>query len=344
MPFGERLDLVGDHRCAARAQCFEQVAVRNEAQALVPRVVARREVLLDFVIGSELVADHPEQPFFYELRVCPGLAVHPLLIFDVFPARDRIGPPLRKDIAQEIRDPILVGPRDDIRRRALQKRDVAGGPCERGHQRHRRRARADHDHALAGEIEVLLPFLRMQDRTLEPLASGEFGCVSPAVAVIARANQHEIARERDCLARVNFFNFDRPRRSFARPRRFLHAMPAADVPVDAVLARGFLHVFEDRGAVGDCFCVEPRLEAVAERVHVAVRAHAGIAKQVPRAADRVARFEQHERLSRALLAQVHRCADAGEACADDDDVEMFHEVYYRCLQMDDTARRRCPSC
>src|SRR6185295_16012959 len=119
---------------------------------------------------------------------------------------------------------------------------------------------------------------------------------------------------------------------FARPRRFLHAMPVADMPVDAVLARRFLYVLEDRRAVGECFYVEPRLEAIAERMHVAVGAHAGIAKQVPRAADRVARFEQHERLCRALLAQVHRGADAGEASADDDDVEMFHEVYYRCFQ------------
>jgi hypothetical protein len=45
------------------------------------------------------------------------------------------------------------------------------------------------------------------------------------------------------------------------------------------------------------------------------RAHARIAEQVPRAADRVARFEQDECLGRTLLAQVHGRADAGEAGA-----------------------------
>ena len=46
---GERLDLVGDDRRAAARDRLEQVAVGHEAQALVPRVVARREVRVDVV-------------------------------------------------------------------------------------------------------------------------------------------------------------------------------------------------------------------------------------------------------------------------------------------------------
>ena len=41
---GERLDLVGDDRRAPVLQRLEQIAVRHQAEALVPRVVARREV------------------------------------------------------------------------------------------------------------------------------------------------------------------------------------------------------------------------------------------------------------------------------------------------------------
>ena len=44
---GERLDPVGDDRDAAAAELVEQVGVRHDAQALVPRVVARVEVRVD---------------------------------------------------------------------------------------------------------------------------------------------------------------------------------------------------------------------------------------------------------------------------------------------------------
>ena len=61
--------------------------------------------------------------------------------------------------------------------------------------------------------------------------------------------------------------------------------------VDAVLGGGLLHVVEDRGAVGDRLRLAPGLEAVAERVHVAVGADARIAEEVPGAAHRRAPFE-----------------------------------------------------
>jgi hypothetical protein len=41
----ERVDLVGDDRRRTIAQGGEQVAVRDQAQSLVPRVVARRQVV-----------------------------------------------------------------------------------------------------------------------------------------------------------------------------------------------------------------------------------------------------------------------------------------------------------
>src|SRR5262249_40023579 len=60
---------------------------------------------------------------------------------------------------------------------------------------------------------------------------------------------------------------------------------------------------------------------------VRIRAHAGIAEQVPGAAARRASFEDGVRLARAAILQVPRSADAREAGAHDQDVEMLHVMF-----------------
>src|SRR3712207_8118947 len=53
-------------------------------------------------------------------------------------------------------------------------------------------------------------------------------------------------------------------------------------------------LFRSARTVGDALRAGPRLERVAERVHVGVRADPGVPEQVPRAADDVAlRSEEH---------------------------------------------------
>ena len=52
----EALDLVGDHRGLAFGDALEHVAVRNEGEALLPGAVAGREVLLDVVVGPNIMA------------------------------------------------------------------------------------------------------------------------------------------------------------------------------------------------------------------------------------------------------------------------------------------------
>ena len=116
----------------------------------------------------------------------------------------------------------------------------------------------------------------------------------------------------------------RPARLGRGPRRAHDALAVADVLVDAVLAGRLADVGEDRGPVGDRLCLVPRLERVAEREHVRVRADAGVAEQVPRAAD----APRAPRGSRSVLPgqsrlQVAGGADAGEAGADDQHVEVF---------------------
>ena len=58
---GERLDVIGDDRGAARLDRREQIAVRHEADALIPHGVARREVL-HVEVGADLFAHLLEQP------------------------------------------------------------------------------------------------------------------------------------------------------------------------------------------------------------------------------------------------------------------------------------------
>src|ERR1700722_8157208 len=100
-------------------------------------------------------------------------------------------------------------------------------------------------------------------------------------------------------------------------------MMIADLLVDAVVGRGLADVVQNPRPVGDRLGLGPWLERIAEREHVRVGADAGIAEQVPGAADAVAALENDVALAGALLLQVIARADAGQSGADDQHVEMF---------------------
>ena len=99
-------------------------------------------------------------------------------------------------------------------------------------------------------------------------------------------------------------------------------MTEADFLVDAELASRVLDVFEDGGAVGDGLGALPRSERVAERVHVRVGADAGIAEEIPRAADGVAAFEDGVGAAGAASLKVIARRDAGEPGADHEHIEV----------------------
>jgi len=90
-------------------------------------------------------------------------------------------------------------------------------------------------------------------------------------------------------------------------------MAEANVLVDAELGSGVAQVLEDRRSVGDRLGGGPRLEAVAEGVHVAVRAHARVAEQIPGAAQVIAAFEDQIGPIRAQASASVAGADAGDA-------------------------------
>src|SRR5262249_13696788 len=298
----------------------EQVAVRHETEALFPGIVPRCEVRLDVVVRAELLAHHVEQLLLHLLGMRARPPVQELLQRDVLPARDRIRPAFGQDGAQAVRDDVGVGTGRDVGRRSLQHDDVGDVLRHGWDQRHRRGPGADHDHLLAGVVEVLRPLLGMEDLAREALAALELGRVALLVAVVARAHEEEVAGEADGLSGVRSQGVDRPGGILAGPGGPRRPVPVADVVGHPELGGRLLHVTENRGTVGDCLRVAPGLEAVSQRVHVAVRTHARIAKQVPGATHRRATFEDDVAFPRAHAMQVHGGPNPGEAGANDQHV------------------------
>src|SRR5690606_26226574 len=124
----------------------------------------------------------------------------------------------------------------------------------------------------------------------EALGAGELGGVSLVVAVIAAADEEEAAGHGHGVARLPPLDLDRPARLLARPGGGDDPVAEPDPLLDPGLAGGVADIGEDRRAVGDRLRLHPGPEAVAERVHVGVRADARVAEEVPGAADRVARL------------------------------------------------------
>src|ERR1700754_4671725 len=100
-------------------------------------------------------------------------------------------------------------------------------------------------------------------------------------------------------------------------------MVEADFLLDAVLGGGLAHVIENPRPIGDRLRLGPRLERIAQREHVAVGADAGIAEQVPGAADAVAALENDITFAGTFLLKMITRADAGQSGADNQHVEMF---------------------
>ena len=100
-------------------------------------------------------------------------------------------------------------------------------------------------------------------------------------------------------------------------------MIEADFVVDAVLGGGLADVVQDSRPVGDRLRLDPWLERIAHRKHVAVGADARITEQVPGAADAVAALENDKTLGRTIALQVIAGADAGQPGADDQHIDML---------------------
>ena len=114
------------------------------------------------------------------------------------------------------------------------------------------------------------------------------------------------------------------------PARFIVAEIGADdlvAEADVLADTAFIHdpveVIEDRGRIGDALFMPPGFEIEAQRVHVAVRADAGIAEQIPRPAKIVAPLDDGIGVVRGLHFHVRGHADAGNSGTDDQHVEIW---------------------
>src|SRR5262245_52923722 len=121
--FGERLDLVGHDRDAAFAYRSEEIGIWNEAEPLVPRVVARREMLCD-VFLPELVAHSTRHHSLEKRRSLTSEVIEERARQHILPARYHVCGAIRQTATQPVCDLVLCGTRDDVSRRALQHGDV----------------------------------------------------------------------------------------------------------------------------------------------------------------------------------------------------------------------------
>ncbi len=112
-----------------------------------------------------------------------------------------------------------------------------------------------------------------------------------------------------------------PLTSLAAPVSSDQFLGKANTVANTVLVRRLIHVAQNRRTVCDTFFRLPWFEIIAEGVHVAIGPNTGIAKQVPCPTNRFATLQQNKVTIRTLALKTHCSADAGEARADDDDVE-----------------------
>ena len=162
----------------------------------------------------------------------------------------------------------------------------------------------------------------MHDLALEIGHPRPFGGVALRVIVIALAHPEEVRRECQHVPGLKVFRLDGPLLLRARPARRADLVAIADMLGQTGFLDHFAHVFEDLFPARNRWA-DPWLEAVAEGVEIGVRADARIAVHVPGAAKALIGLEHHEFLLRRLRLEVIGRADAGNARAGDQHIEML---------------------
>ncbi len=337
----ERVDHAGDDVGPPRRDGAEQVAAGDDAHALVPRRVRRREVRGDVVALGQPAGRVADQHSAHDRGERAAQPVEQRLGRLVLAPRPLERARRREVTAERVGDRIVGRQRHVVARRPLEHRDLRACVGQRRDQRGCGRAASDHDDARTLDVEVVGPLLRVEVRAGEPVHARELGQVALVVAVVAGAGDDPPASEVDDVAGGEPLDVERPARLGRRPLDPPHPVPEPHVAAQVLLVDRVVEVVEDRVTVGDGVVFGPRLPRVRVRLHVGVGAHARIAEQVPRAADRVARLEHRERQRRELGLQVVGGADAGHSGTDDDHVEPLLRVRVHAGEI--TPRRSPPS-
>ena len=198
---------------------LEEIAVGNQAYALVPGVVVRGEVGVDVVVLRQVGADAAADRLADQIGEAAAELEEDLGDEHVLPAHDRVGEAIRQQASDELGDRVASRQRDHVARRALQHRHVLGPLGHRRDQGDRGRAAADHDDALARVVEVGGPVLGVDDLAGEALDALELGRVALVVAVVAGAAEQEVAGKQLAAAVIGALDLDRPAGLVARPAR-----------------------------------------------------------------------------------------------------------------------------
>jgi hypothetical protein len=178
----------------------------------------------------------------------------------------------------------------------------------------------DHDHVLVPVIEVLRPVLGMDDGSGEFVNTGKLRHVPLVLVVVARADDQEGRDERALLATASVFRLHEPPGLFGVPVGRLDFLAKLYPVADTEFVDRFVEIAQDLFAAGENFRSEPRLEVVGVRKHVGVGSYARIPEQVPGATDAAATLEYADPTAGKAPRQPAGYADAGDACANDQDV------------------------
>ena len=183
----------GDHGGLAGLDGGEEVTVRDQTHALVPRVVCGSEVSADIESGGQLPGGALLQRRPGPRRVTAAQLVDQRGGARVLPPDRPVGPAGRQQLAEQVSDRIGVRHRQDVGRRALQPRHAGRGTGDGRQDSGGRRAAADQHHPPAGQVEVVGPFLRMHDHAAEAGQAWPVRRVALVIAVVARAQVQKSA-------------------------------------------------------------------------------------------------------------------------------------------------------
>src|SRR5215469_2497909 len=161
----------------------------------------------------------------------------------------------------------------------------------------------------------------MDDDALEAIHAVPSGPVRLRMVVVPLAHPQEAGREPQLLAGVATSDLDGPQPVLGGPAGRGDRVPVADVLAEVALVNDLVEVGQDLLTRGDRRTA-PRLEPVTVGEQVAVGPHARVPMSPPGAAPVVLGVQDDERPVGELVAQVVRSADAGDACTDDEDIDV----------------------
>ena len=342
-------DRVGDDLDLARADPGEQIRVGNQANPLVPGIIARFEMRIDRIVGRKLLHETLADELFHRFRTAPRKLEKKLLHEHVAPADQAVACLCTEQAAKSVGDFVDGRAADHVGRRALQHDDLRSGLGHDRNDRHCSRAASDDDDLLPRIVEPLGPELGMKKLSGEAVAASELGQIGLFIVVIARTHVEPIGGE--CLGRSGVASFDLDGPGRGRAVEVGPANPAveADMAAQVVLVGDPVDVVEDRRPVGDCLGLGPRLERITKRVHVAVGPDPGVAEQIPRPANRGPAFEDCKAFARSETGQMPSGPDARNSRSDDQHVEVggrfggrSRRLLGELFQFGHLPRRCCP--